>query len=140
MGFRPQATLYKLRFTDPELSGLEATAESLTTDEFLTMQRLAAAATKTNAGADGIAAAEKLLDGFAANLVSWNLEDKDGKPVPATRKGVGAQKFDLIITMVMAWMEAIAGVDPTSRNGSNGGGTFPEGSIPMELSSLSRGN
>jgi hypothetical protein len=135
MGFRPQVTLYKLKFADSNLDGLEVTAESLTTDEFLAMQRLASQA-KAGTNADATASAEKMLDGFAANLASWNLEDSHG-PVPATREGVGSQKFDLVLVMIMAWMEAIAGVDPTSRAASNGGATSQELSIPMEVSSPS---
>jgi hypothetical protein len=130
MGFEPEATHYRLRFTDPGLSGLEVTAESLSVDEFLRVSGLAAQAQQAGA-AEGADAAGDLLDSFAANLVEWNVTRK-GKPVPADRAGVGTQKFDFILKIVMAWMEAIASVDTPLPAGSNSGVTSPEVSLPME--------
>jgi hypothetical protein len=137
MGFRVDPAIYNLNFSDQKygnqsLSGLEVQIESLSVDEFLEMQRLSVAARKAKPEEADTSSAEKLLDGFAKNLNSWNLEDKHG-PVPATRDGVGSQKFDLILQIILAWMEAIAGVDPTSRPALNGGGTYPEEALPMEV-------
>src|SRR6516164_10971432 len=108
MGFEPEATHYKLRFAD-DLKGLEVTAESLSVDEFLRVSSLAATAQEATA-AEGTESVQKLLDAFAENLVSWNLTRR-GHPVPADRAGVGSQKFDLMLKVIMAWMEAIASVD-----------------------------
>lgn len=125
MGFRVEPTVYQLRFEDPNLKGLEVEAESLSVDDFLRMQTLSADA------AQSANAAGELLTGFAANLVRWNLEDRHG-PVPATVEGVRSQKMDLVLAVVRAWMDAIAGVDPTSKPGLSAGESSRELSIPME--------
>jgi hypothetical protein len=127
MGFRVDPTVYQLKFEDPQLKGLEVEAESLSVHDFLKMQELS-----DEAGTSAQAAGQ-LLDGFAQNLVRWNLEDSHG-PVPATVDGVRGQKMDFVLMLIREWMNAIAGVDPTSQPGLNGGGTSQELSIPMELS------
>lgn len=130
MGFEPEPTHYRLRFADSALAGLEVTAESLSVDEFLRVSALADAA-KGDTSAASAKAADDLLDAFAENLVEWNVTRK-GHPVPATRAGVGTQKFDFILKMIMAWMEAIASVDTPLPAGSASGATLQEASLPME--------
>jgi hypothetical protein len=129
-GFEPEATHYKLRFADAAMEGLEVTAESLSVDGFLSVSALASAAQDTT-GAAAAKSAGDLLDVFAQNLVAWNVTRK-GHPVPATRAGVGTQKFDFILKIVMAWMEAIASVDSPLPGGSPSGATSPEAALPME--------
>ena len=138
VGFEPEATHYRLKFADGAMASLEVTAESLSVDEFLRVSELAAAAT---AGAQEITGdmaknATQLLDAFAANLVSWNVTRK-GEAVPATRAGVGSLKFDFVLKVIMAWMEAIASVDTPLPVGSPSGATSPELSLPMEALSPS---
>lgn len=125
MGFRVDPTVYQLKFEDPKLAGLVVEAESLSVDDFMRMQELSGEVVQS------AKAAGELLTGFADNLVRWNLEDKRG-PVPATAGGVRSQKMDLILVIVRAWMDAIAGVDPTSPGESSAGVTSQELSIPME--------
>lgn len=137
MGFEPEPVHYRLKFAD-DLAGLEVTAESLSVDEFLRVSTLAAAAKETTAE-EGAKSAEQLLDAFAENLVEWNVTRK-GKPVHADRAGVGTQKFDFILKIIMAWMEAIASVDTPLNGSSPSGETSPEASLPMEPLSPSHQN
>jgi hypothetical protein len=131
MGFQPEPTHYRLKFAKPELRGLEVTAESLSTDEFLRVSELASTATKTQ-GAEAAESARHLLDAFAANLVSWNIEDRHGNLVAPSREEIGRLKFDFVLGIVMAWMEAIASVDSPLPEGSPSGATLAEVSLPME--------
>jgi hypothetical protein len=140
MGFTPEPTHYRLKFEQPALKGLEVTAESLSVDEFLRVSELATAATAKDRGAEAGDAARQLLDAFAANLVSWNIEDKDGNLVAPSRAEVGALKFDFVLKVIMAWMEAVASVDTPLPGGSPSGGTSPEPSLPMVPLSPSPGS
>lgn len=75
-GYRREPTMYALKFEDPQFEGLEVMAKSLPLGEFLAMQRLQGRA------AEDTDAAEQVLRKLASVLVSWNLEDEQGQPVP----------------------------------------------------------
>lgn len=81
-----------------------------------------------------------MLQRFAKSIISWNLEDEEGIPVPATLAGVQSQELGFITQILNAWMEAMAAVDPKSQPSANGTGTFPEVSLPMETLSASLPN
>jgi hypothetical protein len=136
MGFRPEPTIYRLKFQDPNMNGLEVDMESLSVDEFARIQELAAEAQENveNPKPGGTTSTDMMLNSFSDNLVRWNLEDKHG-PVPANRQGVGTQKFDLILGIIMSWMTAIAGVDNPLPEDSSSGGISEELSLGMANSS-----
>lgn len=136
MGYKKKATVYKLKFEDPELDGLEVMAKSLPTGELLGLIRMAVSLKDeetTNLSEEDLATIEKLFQGFAKALVSWNLEDEDGKPVPSTLRGVQSQEFDFVLPIIMAWIQAVAGVDKDLGKDSNSGPSFPVPSIPMDV-------
>jgi hypothetical protein len=76
------------------------------------------------------------LDGiatlFVANLVSWNLEDEGGVPVPASVEGVDDQDFGLVLKMVNAWLDGMTGVSDDLGKGSLSGEKFPGQPLTME--------
>jgi hypothetical protein len=127
-GYEPKAKTYRLKFEDHP--GLEVDCESLTIGEFLSVSALA-----DTLGEESGAAAEKsvteLLSVFAEHLISWNVI-KRGRKVPATLDGVRGQHFDFVMEIILAWMGAIASVDPTLLGQSSDGATSPVPSIPME--------
>jgi hypothetical protein len=136
--FRREPKLYLLRFED--YPGFEVTMKGLSIEGFLELAKTAGAlqgsdmsAMKPEALTVALDSVEGLFSRFAGLLVSWNLDDEEtGDPVPADVAGVRSQGMDFILEIVMAWMDAIAAVDPTSRTAANGSGTFPEVSLPME--------
>lgn len=132
MGYKRAKKRYRLQFDDPELNGFEVVMAGLSIGQFIDLQTTAAAADD--------AGTTDLLEKFAAKITSWNLEDDDGLPVPATFDGVKSQDMDFIMMIISAWMDAMAGVDPTRQTGANGGGTLPEVSLPMEKLSISLPN
>lgn len=132
MGFRPEITIYRLKFEGTTLDGLEVEMESLSVDEFSKIQELAAEAQSNidNPKVGGTGSTDKMLLSFSENLVRWNMEDKHG-PVPANRQGVGTQKFDMILKIIEAWMSAIAGVDNPLNESSENGDPMQEASLGM---------
>jgi hypothetical protein len=139
MGYRRKVVHYKLKFENPEYEGLEVIAKSLPLGDFLEFQKTAsvpvnAMAATPEAVAKRNDASVSMFKMFAENLISWNLETEDGKPVPATYKGIISQDFSFILDIIKAWMDAIASVPKASEAALNGSGTYLEPSIPMELS------
>ncbi len=111
----------------------------LSIEGFLALARQAAAMQGLDLSAmkgpeldQALASVDDLFTRFASSLKAWNLDDEHGRPVEADVAGVRSQELDFILEITMAWMDAIASVDPTSPKPANGSGTFPEGSMPME--------
>lgn len=134
MGFKKQTTIYELTFEDPDLEGLEIKAKSVPSGDLLDLMDAASkvdVTTKTFSS-DDLSAIEQLLNGFAKALVSWNLEEEDGTPIPPTLEKVREQEFIFILPIVTAWMDAIAGVSSDLGKDSGSGETSLVESLPME--------
>ena len=129
MGFRPENDHLKLNFQDPDLAGLEVVMESLTVDEYL--QSMIRDTTIKPAG-ERADAEVKALEQFASKLVSWNIEDKRGKPVPATLAGVKTQSNRLITRIMTAWIISMTSV-PTTSQLPSGNGKLPSRSEELTL-------
>ena len=134
MGYVRDRKIYKLVFADPEFDGLEVRARGLTTAELLEMQALE----PTGNEAEDATKLERQLQLFAGKLVSWNLEEPEGVPVPTTLDGVKTQELDFIMQVIDAWMRAVMGIAAPLGPPSNSGGTSLEASLPMEPLSASR--
>jgi hypothetical protein len=165
-GFKKEPTAYRLKFEDAELEGLEVTARGLQLGEFLEINRLALLVDSESDPTELVRQSELLFTRFAGKLMDWNLEDENDQPVPAVYAqcresgkpgkpgkpcsahqdgqepceytGVCSQELGFIQQIIKAWMSAMAGVPKASPSDSNGSGTYPELSIPMELASASQ--
>lgn len=62
----------------------------------------------------------KALEVFCSQVVSWNAEDDDGNPIPATVQGIGGV-MDIVQAgeMLDAWLEVIA--QPSAPLGQRSG-------------------
>ena len=69
---------------------------------------------------------------FVESLVSWNLEDEEGTPVPPTTEGVDDQDFDFILKLVNHWMDRLTGPDEDLGKDSSSGEKFPGQPLTME--------
>jgi hypothetical protein len=119
MGFKHQPRTYRLVFDDPALEGLEVAARGMSIGELNDPDK-------------------KLYASFADALVEWNLEYKDGTPVPTTREAIEAYPdLDFMQGLANTWLNAVMGVDEDLGKDSTSGDTFPEASIPMEVLSPS---
>ena len=133
MGYKKEATLYRLKFQDPGFGGFECVMKSLTIKQF---KKLASMSDELKSGAEGAEdALDNLFGTMAKKLVSWNLEDEDGNPVPATAEGIEDQELDFILQILMAWMDGVAGVTKGLGKDSNSGETSLE--EQLQLASLS---
>ncbi len=126
-GFRREKPLYKLNFETEDLDGLVVMAKSMPLRDFLFLVKVS-----QNADTGDPGAIEEMYQKIAAVLVSWNLEDEGGEPVPATYEGLARQDLQLANAIVGAYQQALAEVPKSSPTGSSGSGTSAELSIPME--------
>lgn len=121
MGFRYAGKTYDLKFTAPELAGLEVAMRSVTVGEWGEMMAPAPPDPAERAKAN-----RKILELFASRIVSWNLEDAAGVPVPHDAGAIAGQDRALVAEVITAWQLALVGVDPTSDGESpSGAETIP---------------
>lgn len=71
---------------------------------------------------------ELLTDG----LVSWNLEEEDGEPVPADREGVESLEMQLILGLLGDWIDKMTGAGADLGKDSKSGELFPGEPVTME--------
>jgi hypothetical protein len=127
MGFEAPETLFRLKFEDPDMAGLEVTVHEPTIDDLMAMSGIDAAGAKKM----DPAAVKTMFKAFADLLDSWNLTRK-GVPVPATLEGVTSQSPGFMMKVIAAMDKTIIQPDPTSSSGSSAGETSGlENSIPM---------
>ena len=130
-GYRRVPKTYVLKFED--YPGLEVAARSVSVEELLAVLKLADTLTTSPDEKQ----MTELFGWFVRRLIGWNLEDEDGKPVPATLKGLLAQDFEFALAMVNAWVEAISpGKSPPSAGGVPAP-TGPPGGMPPGLAEAS---
>lgn len=135
MGFRKQKITYNLVWPeDHDYHGLEVLTKSLSVSELMDLTRMAE---KANAADADMAAdaSDKMLSTFAKSLISWNLEDEDGTPVPATRDGISDQDMAFVQSVLAEWMGAVAGVSAPLDKASASTGISGETLNLAELSS-----
>lgn len=127
MGFKRKRKVYKLDFEGTEYDGLEVKVTGLTTGEYLELISLGG---PTDAGDKE---AEGMIRMFAKHLVSWNLEDEAGKPIPTTYEAVADNDFTMNASIVNAWTNALTAVsDETAKKSPNGESPLVS-TIPTEL-------
>ena len=128
MGFIPKRKIYTLDFAGTDHDGLEVRVRGLTTGELLdTMEK----SQEASADTDG-AAFRELLDLMADRIVSWNVSEEDGSPVPPGIDALMAQDPDFNLAIVNAWTTAISGVPAPLDGDSPSGDPSLVASIPME--------
>lgn len=120
MGYVPKRTLYKLDFSQTEHAGLEVTTKSATMAALLDILSLSdnvEQAGVKNVDRDQL---EKLFGLFDEVLVSWNVEEEDGTPVPATKAGLLSQDPGFVMEVIGAWGTAMAKAPPPLPKPSSG--------------------
>lgn len=123
MGFREPNSTITLRFKQgDELHGLEATLRGMSIGEYMQATGMD--------GGEGEDTAQTMGRFFAA-LVSWNLEDEAGNPIPVSEAPTRDQR--LIRRLNNAYVDALMGVheaDPLAES-STSGESSPAPAIPM---------
>ncbi len=131
MGYVRERRIFRLKFADEDMGGLEVRAASVPLGTFLEMVELMDVEVR-GIGPDDARKVDRLFEGFARALVSWNLEEPEGVPVPATFEGLRSQDIDFAMKILRAWVEALTSVPDFLPAGSSNGGRSLEPSIPME--------
>ena len=133
-GYRPEPKLVRVVYDDHP--GLVVRARTVPADVFMTISGY----TDKTTDKDDIA---YLFSEFAKVLISWNLEYSDdeemaGELVPTTVDGLMSRDFDLVLSIVLGWMEAVGGVSVPLDQRSIGGSPSLVESLPMEPLSVSQ--
>ena len=134
--FRRERKLYQLNFEDPELDGFECVMSGVSLERFVDITALAAeletpeGRTKENI--------EAQFTTLAGSMVSWNLDDDDGKPISCDYEGLRVQDFDFVMKIMLGWMQALASVPKDSNSDSPSGEISPEQSLGLASVSRSR--
>lgn len=129
MGFKVKHPILRLTFDKPELEGLEVRARSIGLGAYLSLARMAELSDKETLDAEDMAQLGGPFKILAQALVSWNLEEEDGTPIPATFEGIMSQDMGIMFDVLSGWMDAIASVSiPLDR--------APKGTKPLEALSL----
>lgn len=129
MGYR--ARVYKLTWPEGhEFHGLEIKLSGMNAAELRTVR----------AGSSGDATAEErqevidqTIATFASHLLSWNYEDHEGNPIPATAEGVDRMDLRILLPACTAWAEEVARPAAPLSPGSSSGPASPEPSAVMDL-------
>lgn len=137
MGHKRQRKTLSLKFEDEP--GLEILARSCTVRKFLWALKVADKMTAGNLPEEEV---EDFAAWFAERIISWNLEDDDGKPIPVSADYLLDEDIDWAAKVVMGWVSGImrvfnipldlAGLTELARLGRTGAAPDPvEASIPM---------
>lgn len=127
--FKAKRKIYRLKFADEDLAGLEIMARSVSLGQLLELSSSEGVGKVDKADAEQT---KGMFELFASSLVSWNLVEEDETPVPTTYEGLLTQDTEFVMAIISAWSEAISGVAAPLAAASNSGETSPEVSIPME--------
>jgi len=137
MGFRPKSnesrTVYNLHFEDAAYAEIQIKVTACTVNQFNDIMGGANAT-----GDEAVNGTNKLLDLFAEHIVSWNLEENDGSPMPITAQSLGDLEQPLVIRLIAAWQAAMVTVPNPSRPGSFSGGNSEELSLGLANGSTSQ--
>jgi hypothetical protein len=126
MGYRKTPTIYQLTFADPDYEGLEVRCKALKLGR---LRKLLAVTGKGDMSNEEL---DELFGILEEGLLSWNLEDEDGNPVPTTREGINDQEVPFILDIVDTWIDGMTGVGEDLGKGSSSGETFPVALPTME--------
>lgn len=140
MGYRRVPKTFKLTFEDEP--GLEVYCRSAPLGQILALMELVKEEDDGKMSLRELGRLEELFSTFGASLKSWNLEDEDGNPitwdptgeeteVQAKVRALKTQDLDFVLSLILAWMDAVVGVSDPLKRKSSSGDQSPEGSIPM---------
>lgn len=130
MGYKAPSPTYKLVFEGRD--GLEVFVRSVSIAQLRDIRN----------SADGLKGGELsgfddaigLFQLFARKLKSWNLEDENDSPMPATLETILELDFGFASEILLAWVDAMVKVpDPLAGRSTSGNEPQPlAASIPME--------
>lgn len=136
MGYRKTTRRLKISLQDHKVYGVVDEGEEAplaytrgkSLQEYLELEGLADSGEE-----DGRSVLTRQLEEFGDSLISWNLEDEQGRPLPCTREALFGIDNDLAIALATEWMEVLGGkVSGPLADSSPSGEPSQVASIPME--------
>lgn len=127
MGYRKIPTIYTLD-SIPDEDGLVVRMRSVQIGKIRRLIRIVDAGDDANE----VETLDQIFGLFLDGLVSWNLEDADGKPVPTTKEGLDDQEMGLVLSILNEWLTAMSGPTQDLGKGSPSGENFPGRPLTME--------
>lgn len=91
----PKIAKRVIHVTYDQYPGIELSAASLTVEEALAFDELPTG---------------EMIEEFARKLRSWNIEDDDDQPVPATLEGLRSLDIGVMLGLIKGWSDAITQV------------------------------
>lgn len=137
MGFRLEPTIYNLNFQGTPLDGLHVRMGCCTLGEY--NEILYAAVMEGEPDKDGnvritadmLRKNDRIIEIFLNHLISWDLEDMAGRPVPTTRDGINSEERTLTADLISSWQIAMVTVPNRSKPELNSGVTSEEQSLGL---------
>lgn len=131
MGFERKQ--YVLQWPEESIwHGLEVRLRGMTFDQ---LQLIAAARGENVSDAETI---KPLIDILGQGLISWNLTDESGAPVPID--GFADEDASMLLAIVTAWTQLVGDIPAPLDSGSPTGKQSEEALMPMEVPSSSHPN
>lgn len=110
MGWKPPERYrdtYRLSFADPEYQGLEVVVRRVRFGDFRATAKMgtldAEKLARGHMDPEDLATMRQAVDALGSSLVSWNLLDHDGEPVPCTVEALDQQDLAFGLELVSAW-------------------------------------
>lgn len=124
MGFKKPVKVYVLSFDEDEYKGLEVKIRGMSMKEMLDISRLE--------GKEDRESIELMMSLFTEKIISWNMEEDDGTPVPHTTATLMDLDPDFVGACIGTYMDAVKGVSAPLEKPSDSGTPSLAASIPME--------
>jgi hypothetical protein len=129
MAYKRKNRVYTLAWEDGDYNGLEVVVSSISMGELAELLELSQKSDRGDAKA-----AMELIDRLAGKLKSWNIEDDDDQPVPASFDGLKSLDPGEMSEIVTKWVQTMTRVTDELGKGSTNGVAPPppEVSLPMD--------
>jgi hypothetical protein len=118
VGYRPKRKIFALDFAGTDYEGLQVSVRGMTVGEELDL-------------AEVQITGSVIVEELTKRLISWNVEDDTGQPVPTTMEGIRTQDGAMILAILDAVRQANSGVPDPLPQTSPSGETSPAPPIPM---------
>ncbi len=122
MGYKRERRTYIMEFTDPEYEGLEIKVRSIPIRELTHLMTLDPESEDPKVRVSSI---NMLMSAFAEALVSWNMTDEAGDPLPATLEYIESEDSEFVLTCIAQWMATMSRVDDAAPLDDNSPTTQP---------------
>lgn len=125
MGYRKVPTIYTLT----DVKGMEGAVIRMRSVKVGRLRRLLSALESEGDFSESIS---PIAQAVSEGLVSWDLEDETGVPIPTSVEGVEELELADLMNLVSAWTERMTGVDEDLGKDSRSGEQFPGRPVTME--------